>query len=183
MNYIVYDISKNSPSLAERDIIWSVLLFGDKVQITSNMALPFIVYGDFPYYPENNKFDAYELFKPMIETVTTWEEFDSEIKRILQQRKKKNKTGLEVKDLAAREVWLRKTENWFKTSLGDNLAKYNYEEIVPLTYRYPDEEAPDVTMTLPLPFLNVDPEALVEEHFIKDNHQCSYDEGEYVCFR
>src|SRR5579864_5246994 len=131
MNYIVYDITEQSPSLSERDVIWSVLLFGDKVQITSNMALPFLVYSEFHVYPEAQKFATYEHFRPMVETVTTWEIFNGEIKNILQIRKKKNKTGTEMKDLANREVWLRKTEHWFVTSLRDNLAKYNYEEIAP----------------------------------------------------
>jgi len=49
-----------------------------------------------------------------------------------------------MKVLAGMEVWMRKIEKWFVTSLSDNLTKYHYTEIAPLTYHYPDRPPPVV---------------------------------------
>src|SRR5438105_4140901 len=63
MNYTVYDTTPQSPSDSERDILWSVLLFGDKINFVSNYSPAILTYSNFLHYSFGEKIVAEALMQ------------------------------------------------------------------------------------------------------------------------
>lgn len=166
MNYTIYDLSEQSPSLAERDVIWSVLLFGDKIEITSGLCSVFYHHAYFKLLDDRAKFESYKLFRVMIEKFIPWDQFENYFKTLRKLQQKNKKTALEMNTLKELKAWSVKNENWFVLSLKENLEKYNLEEIAPLTVHLEGEPEPDIVTTLPMEVVNTKHEESIFEHFI-----------------
>ncbi len=166
MNYTIYDTTKQSPSLVERDMIWSVLLFGDHVQITSNFSPIFLMCGQFRFLPLKAQFHIQSLFKEQIDKEIGWRVFEAEIKMISKLRHKKNRTQLDQINLKDKELWLREIQSRTIEYLTSNLAQFNYDQILPLTLHYVDMREPEIKIVWHTDVLDPDSESDSQEHLV-----------------
>src|ERR1041384_5924405 len=107
MKYIIFGANDHAPTLAERDRVWSVLLFGERIQISTDYTTVFNIARDLKDYTDSQKIAVYRYFKDKVNTGVPWEVFEAEFEYIFKMRKKKMRTQLDNLNLQNKEKWFR----------------------------------------------------------------------------
>jgi hypothetical protein len=164
MNYIIYNVNATA-SIAERDKIWSVLLFGEKVQISTDYAMILLLARDIQYFSDDAKVGVYRYFKDRVTADVSWEAFEAEFDTIFKLRKKKMRTQLDNMNLQNKEKWFRAINTEFLRWINENVDNFYYREILPLTN---ENEDPKVKITWPIDQLESDPDQQqVKDHVVR----------------
>ena len=155
MIYSIYNTAGDDPNPLDKDLVWSVLLFGEKIHIACSLSYFLITYPEFNSYSEKNKFEIYKHFKNLFESQIPWERIEKDYKFISQLRNKKHKNGQEMANLKEGEAWIRKLEKHFLYCINGLLSEHSMSEIIPLA----DDETnydPDVMVSVPTSRLKPD---------------------------
>jgi len=165
MNYTIYEINEN-PSFEQRDLAWSVLLFGDNVQIVSPISVLLVLHAEFPYMPEKNKWQMYADFGPSLAPSFDWAPLEKMRKDVLHIRHKRFKNKHDMQTLANIQTKMKPVEKAFSNLIKDVLALFSFQEFTTLIQQTDEEKLPDVEVKIAIRGLEKMFDSDLEENFI-----------------